>query len=45
VYAPILVFTGACEGVSEGLWLVALLSLVDDKGASACAHASRDTAY
>ncbi|KAK0787803.1 hypothetical protein LTR91_019700 [Friedmanniomyces endolithicus] len=31
VYAPILVFTGACEGVSEGLWLVALLSLVDDK--------------
>lgn len=32
VFAPMLAFTGATEGFAEGLWLVALLSLVDAGG-------------
>jgi hypothetical protein len=32
VFGPILAFIGATEGFAEGLWLVALLSLVDTEG-------------
>ena len=31
-FSPLLAFIGATEGLAEGLWLVALLSLVDTEG-------------
>ena len=31
-FAPVLVLVGATEGFSEGIWLVALLSLVEPEG-------------
>ena len=31
-HVPFLIGIGAAEGIAEGLWLVAILSLVDDAG-------------